>query len=108
MEKMKTCACGKNLFVRDDFEVVACKCGRRYYWAGEIEKGRPLPQMGEWYRHYKTKISYHVCGIAKNPETRELEVFYVNLAGELFTRELTNFMAVVNVGGEPVYRFTKI
>ena len=61
----------------------------------ELKYERPLPSVGQQYKHFKTGKVITVVGIARHTETEELTVVY-NHEGTMWSRPLEMFMSGVD------------
>lgn len=59
------------------------------------EYDRPLPQVGEKYRHFKIGKVVTIVGISRHTETEEIDVVY-DYEGKLWCRPLDMFMSEVD------------
>ena len=57
--------------------------------------GRPLPEAGQKYRHFKIGKIVTVIGISRHTETEEVSVVY-NYEGQIWNRPLSMFMSEVD------------
>lgn len=57
--------------------------------------GRPLPEAGQKYRHFKIGKIVTVIGISRHTETEEVSVVY-NHEGQIWNRPLSMFMSEVD------------
>lgn len=75
------------------------------------EYGRPLPQTGEKYRHFKIGKVVTIVDISRHTETEEVDVVYDH-EGKLWCRPLDMFMSEVDKVKYPdatqKYRFEKV
>ncbi len=56
---------------------------------------RPLPEVGQKYRHFKIGKIVTVVGISRHTETEEVSVVY-NYEGQIWNRPLEMFMSEVD------------
>lgn len=105
MERMITCGCTRNVFVRDDGNATACKCGKVYTFD---DPEKEAPKAGEVYRHYVTKKEYTVLGIATNTEGWGKLVIYKDADDNLFARPVNVFMGNVATLDGTIPRFTRV
>lgn len=79
----------------------------------ETDNQRPLPQPGEFYRHFKGKF-YQIKALAKDAGTLEMQVVYQALYGSfgVWVRPLSEFMSPVDRDKYPeagqTWRFEKV
>ena len=70
--------------------------------------GRPIPQKGEKYKHFKLGKIVTIIGISRHTETEEISVVY-EYEGNIWNRPLEMFMGEVDKKKYPdakqIYRF---
>lgn len=70
--------------------------------------GRPRPEPGEKYRHFKKGDIYEVVVMSTSTQTGGLMVIYKNQEGQHFARPLCEFVGKVLWDGIRRWRFEKV